>query len=97
MKAAFFAAEDYHQDYATKHPTQPYIAINDLPKVANLKTAFRRCGATRRCWSRRRPRGIKLSLGLMVRSVAKQRVSNHGGRLNPSRRAQERPPQDEAE
>ncbi len=36
----FFAAEDYHQDYATLHPTQPYIAINDLPKIANLKKVF---------------------------------------------------------
>ena len=40
LKAAFYAAEDYHQDYATRHPTQPYIAINDLPKVANLKRLF---------------------------------------------------------
>jgi peptide-methionine (S)-S-oxide reductase len=40
MKSAFFAAEAYHQDYATLHPYQPYIAINDLPKVANLKTMF---------------------------------------------------------
>ena len=40
MKAAFFAAEGYHQDYATKHPEQPYIAINDAPKVVNLKTMF---------------------------------------------------------
>jgi peptide-methionine (S)-S-oxide reductase len=40
MKTAFFAAETYHQDYATLHPYQPYIAINDLPKVANLKTMF---------------------------------------------------------
>jgi peptide-methionine (S)-S-oxide reductase len=39
-QAAFYAAEDYHQDYAVKHPTQPYIAINDLPKVANLKAMF---------------------------------------------------------
>jgi len=36
----FFAAEDYHQDYLTLHPTQPYIVINDLPKVANLKRMF---------------------------------------------------------
>jgi len=36
----FFAAEDYHQGYAELHPTQPYIAINDLPKVANLKKVF---------------------------------------------------------
>jgi len=37
---AFYEAEDYHQDYATLHPDQPYIAYNDLPKVANLKTMF---------------------------------------------------------
>jgi len=36
----FYAAEDYHQDYMTKHPTQPYIVINDLPKVAKLKHLF---------------------------------------------------------
>lgn len=36
----FYPAEDYHQDYLTLHPTQPYIAINDLPKVANLKKLF---------------------------------------------------------
>lgn len=35
--AAFYPAEDYHQDYATLHPTQPYIATFDLPKIANLK------------------------------------------------------------
>lgn len=40
LKAAFFPAEAYHQDYATKHPYQPYIVVNDAPKVANLKTAF---------------------------------------------------------
>src|ERR1700681_3800995 len=33
----FYPAEGYHQDYLTLHPAQPYIAINDLPKVANLK------------------------------------------------------------
>jgi peptide-methionine (S)-S-oxide reductase len=36
----FYAAEDYHQDYATLHPNQPYIAYNDLPKIANLKTVM---------------------------------------------------------
>ena len=40
MKAAFFPAEAYHQDYAVLHPTQPYIAFNDAPKVRNLKTLF---------------------------------------------------------
>ena len=36
----FFPAEDYHQDYATLHPDQGYIAWNDLPKVENLKAMF---------------------------------------------------------
>ena len=40
MKAAFFPAEGYHQDYAIKHPYQPYIVYNDAPKVANLKKLF---------------------------------------------------------
>jgi peptide-methionine (S)-S-oxide reductase len=33
----FYNAEGYHQDYETLHPDQPYISINDAPKVANLK------------------------------------------------------------
>ena len=33
---AFNVAEDYHQDYARLHPYQPYIVINDAPKVKNL-------------------------------------------------------------
>jgi peptide-methionine (S)-S-oxide reductase len=36
----FFPAEAYHQDYLTLHPDQPYIRINDMPKVAALKEAF---------------------------------------------------------
>jgi len=36
----FYPAEDYHQDYATLHPNQPYIAFNDLPKVENLKRLY---------------------------------------------------------
>ena len=34
---AFYPAEGYHQNYATLHPNNPYIAINDAPKVAHLK------------------------------------------------------------
>jgi peptide-methionine (S)-S-oxide reductase len=37
---AFYAAEDYHQDYLTLHPNNPYIMINDLPKVDALKRMF---------------------------------------------------------
>jgi len=36
----FYPAEGYHQDYLTLHPTQPYIAYNDIPKVENLKKIF---------------------------------------------------------
>jgi peptide-methionine (S)-S-oxide reductase len=37
---AFYAAEDYHQDYLAHHPDQPYIVYNDIPKVENLKKQF---------------------------------------------------------
>jgi peptide-methionine (S)-S-oxide reductase len=37
---AFYPAEDYHQDYARLHPDSPYIAINDLPKVAALQKQY---------------------------------------------------------
>jgi peptide-methionine (S)-S-oxide reductase len=37
---AFYRAEDYHQDFAVHNPDYPYIVINDLPKVDNLKKEF---------------------------------------------------------
>lgn len=37
---AFYPAEAYHQDYAEKHPFEPYILINDRPKVDNLKKSY---------------------------------------------------------
>jgi len=37
---AFYAAEAYHQDYADKHPFDPYILINDRPKVDNLRKSY---------------------------------------------------------
>jgi peptide-methionine (S)-S-oxide reductase len=36
----FYEAEAYHQNYLALHPTNPYIMINDLPKVAALKSTF---------------------------------------------------------
>lgn len=39
-KAEFFPAEQYHQDYLNSNPTNPYIAINDMPKVNALKQQF---------------------------------------------------------
>ena len=37
---AFYPAEAYHQDYATRHPDSPYIVYNDAPKVAHLRQQF---------------------------------------------------------
>ncbi len=34
----FHEAEAYHQDYLLDHPTNPYIVINDLPKVRNFQS-----------------------------------------------------------
>ena len=36
----FYVAEKYHQDYARKHPNEPYIMTADRPKVALLKTRY---------------------------------------------------------
>jgi peptide-methionine (S)-S-oxide reductase len=36
----FYPAEGYHQDFLVLHPNYPYIVINDLPKVDNLKRLF---------------------------------------------------------
>ena len=36
----FYAAESYHQHFLDHNPTYPYIVINDLPKVAALKTLY---------------------------------------------------------
>ncbi len=40
--AGFYPAEGYHQDYLAHNPDAPYIAINDMPKVAALKRLFPR-------------------------------------------------------
>ncbi len=37
---AFYPAEGYHQNYLAQHPNQPYIVINDIPKVEALKAKF---------------------------------------------------------
>jgi peptide-methionine (S)-S-oxide reductase len=36
----FYPAETYHQDYAARHPHDPYIVYNDAPKVAHLREQF---------------------------------------------------------
>jgi peptide-methionine (S)-S-oxide reductase len=37
---AFHVAEDYHQNYLLRHPTNPYIVIHDLPKLLRLRQSF---------------------------------------------------------
>ncbi|MGD9510720.1 MAG: peptide-methionine (S)-S-oxide reductase MsrA [Geminicoccaceae bacterium] len=36
----FLPAEDYHQDFLTLNPTNPYIVYHDLPKIEQLKRLF---------------------------------------------------------
>lgn len=36
----FYPAEGYHQNYLNANPTDPYIAVNDMPKVEALKQSF---------------------------------------------------------
>jgi peptide-methionine (S)-S-oxide reductase len=36
----FFEGEDYHQDYAERNPTQPYILYNAAPKVQKVRKYF---------------------------------------------------------
>ncbi len=37
---AFYPAEAYHQRYLERHPDEPYIVINDLPKLEALRRSF---------------------------------------------------------
>ena len=37
----FYAAEDYHQDYAARNPLQPYILFNARPKVDKVRKYFK--------------------------------------------------------
>ena len=36
----FFPAESYHQDFIARNPKYPYVVVNDLPKIRNLKQEF---------------------------------------------------------
>jgi peptide-methionine (S)-S-oxide reductase len=35
-----YPVEGYHQDFLTRNPRYPYIVINDLPKIEDLKRLF---------------------------------------------------------
>jgi peptide-methionine (S)-S-oxide reductase len=36
----FYAAEAYHQDFAVHNPQNPYIVVNDLPKLKELRAKY---------------------------------------------------------
>jgi len=36
----FYPAEAYHQNYLALHPYQPYIVVNDMPKLQELRKRF---------------------------------------------------------
>jgi peptide-methionine (S)-S-oxide reductase len=36
----FYAGEEYHQNFIAHHPNHPYVVINDLPKLHQLKNQF---------------------------------------------------------
>lgn len=40
MERPFYRAEAYHQDFLSLHPSHPYIVINDMPKLGELKRVF---------------------------------------------------------
>ena len=38
--SGFHPAEAYHQNYLVRHPTQPYIVVNDMPKLEELRKRY---------------------------------------------------------
>lgn len=37
---AFYAAEEYHQDFVKHNPMHPYVMVNSAPKIKKLKALF---------------------------------------------------------
>lgn len=36
----FYAAEGYHQNFIARNPNYPYVVVNDLPKIEQLRKQF---------------------------------------------------------
>jgi peptide-methionine (S)-S-oxide reductase len=39
-RKGFYPAEEYHQNFLARHPHNPYIVFNDMPKLALLQEKF---------------------------------------------------------
>lgn len=37
---AFYPAESYHQDFVAHNPDNPYVVVNDKPKLARLRSLY---------------------------------------------------------
>jgi peptide-methionine (S)-S-oxide reductase len=37
---SFYAAEKYHQNFIARNPSYPYVVVNDLPKLKQLREQF---------------------------------------------------------
>lgn len=37
---AFYPAEEYHQDYVKRNPSNPYVVVNSVPKIEKLRKAY---------------------------------------------------------
>ena len=38
--SSFYAAEDYHQNFIARNPNYPYVVVNDVPKLKQLREQF---------------------------------------------------------
>jgi hypothetical protein len=76
---AFYAAEAYHQDYATHNPTSPRIAVRSAQDREPGKRLVRRTTAQLRCWSGQPPARLKpaASAGRATASSARHRFPGH--------------------
>jgi peptide-methionine (S)-S-oxide reductase len=38
--SSFYAAEEHHQNFIARNPNYPYVVVNDLPKLKQLREQF---------------------------------------------------------
>ena len=82
-RADFHPAEAYHQDYAERHPLEPYIAINDAPKVKNLSALYPSLYRDEAGAGRRRAALAEIPDFVRERSCAANETAQSKPRLSP--------------